>query len=146
MRCCPNMAADRTPVMSTKTLAIRRDGSWAPSVSPNHGMNASASRCACSSQDSPRLRLHAAPRALRRSRRVSPCGHRAEPQDDGAPSTRPANRSARRVDVSGMAIGAKCSPRKRGLLYFSDLKVQHQFLSILPHTSRIVFNGSRSST
>ena len=49
----------------------------------------------------------------RRPRRVSPRRHCAEPQDDGAASTRPAKRWSVRADcISGMAIRPWCSPAR----------------------------------
>jgi len=46
----------------------------------------------CTPEGPARLRAYALTRSHRRTRRVSPRRHCAEPQDDGAASTRPANR------------------------------------------------------
>jgi transposase len=57
------------------------------------------------------LRAHAPSRPHRRPRRVSPRRHRAEPQDNGAASTRSANRWSVCVDgVRGLAGRFWCSP------------------------------------
>jgi hypothetical protein len=97
-------------ISSSATDRNTRGGSWGQSASSNRGMNASALRCALLISRPTTVSNAAAQRSLRRPRRVSPGRHRAESQDDGAPSTRPANRSVMRVDcISGMAIRTRCS-------------------------------------
>src|SRR5882672_7635307 len=65
----------------------------------------------CTPEGPARLRAYALTRSHRRTRRVSPRRHCAEPQDDGAASTRAANRRSVCVDcVRGLAGRFWCSP------------------------------------
>ena len=65
----------------------------------------------CTPEGPARLRAYALTRSHRRTRRVSPRRHCAEPQDDGAASTRPANKRSVCVDcVRGLAGRLWCSP------------------------------------
>src|SRR5258708_11403852 len=65
----------------------------------------------CTPQGPARLRAYALTRSHRCTRRVSPRRHCAEPQDDGAASTRAANRWSVCVDcVRGLAGRFWCSP------------------------------------
>src|ERR1700730_4228610 len=68
----------------------------------------------CTPEGPTRLRAYAPTRSHRRTRRVPPRRYRAEPQDDGAASTRPANRWSVCVDcVRGLAGRFWCSPIRR---------------------------------
>jgi hypothetical protein len=68
----------------------------------------------CTPEGPARLRAYAPSRSHRRTRRVSPRRHCAEPQDDGAASTRPANRWSVCVDcVRGLAGRFWRSPIRR---------------------------------